>query len=439
MMTVIRNKMVRRAAATTRHIPVILVIMISLQNAAAQDGSPPASILINIEQPLTAGLSYEITCRAVDGETPPDIFWWLGDRKLHNSIERTLVTEDGNETVSILLLTPSPDDNGQTLKCQAKGARGVQEKSVELLVHYAPIVALYMDRPPRPDGIREWDNITLKCYTQSNPPTWSVKWMLQGHPLKEITSSGPLNHEYSLRLNDINRTQAGNYTCIVSNAIGDTESSPLRVTVKYRPVCRLQHPMVYAVALGDDVELDCAANAVPPATSYHWMFSQSMMDAGPYIWHLRGPSGEMISYVEWASGVSWRNHQPTKDTEYGTFFCTAKNTIGEQLDPCVFHVVPPGLPDAPSNCSVLNETTDSFAVQCSNSTDVGFRQSYQLEVFDVKTGNLMFNKTQKSPVFLVDDIEPNQDITMRIAAISPRGRSGWTRMNIFRVPFSQSP
>ncbi|XP_049828020.1 B-cell receptor CD22-like [Schistocerca gregaria] len=428
-MVVNHNTVILRAAATTRPIAVILMVMISLQHAAAQDRSPPSSILINVELPLTAGRNCEITCRIVGWETSPNVSWWLGDQRLMDTMEEKLVSEEGNETVSILLLTPLPTDNGETLKCQAEGADGILEKSVKLLVYYAPIVSIQLERPLRADDIREGDNVALTCKLRSNPPSWRVKWMLQGRLLEEIHSRGPLIQTFTLRLNAINRTMAGNYSCVSSNAVGDTESPPLPLTIMHEPVCRWQHSLMYTVPLGKQLDLNCDGAAVPPPDSYRWIFSRSM-ETAPFLTPTRDPSVENIPSIKWKGGPTWRNYQLKEDADYGTFYCSAINALGQQQRPCVFHVVPPGGPKAPSNCSVVNEKRDVFAVRCPTETDRGFRQSYQIEIYDLYTGYLLLNKTQLSPVFLLGGIEQNRQVTIRIAAVSPRGRSEWTRINI---------
>ena len=36
------------------------------------------------------------------------------------------------------------------------------------------------------------------------------------------------------------------------------------------------------------------------------------------------------------------NYTPATDLDYGTLLCSAKNSIGWQSVPCVFHIVPAG-------------------------------------------------------------------------------------------------
>ena len=60
-----------------------------------------------------------------------------------------------------------------------------------------------------------------------------------------------------------------------------------------------------------------------------------------------------------------------------------------------------GPPDQPTNCSVLNQTTDSLEVQCLPGFNGGLQQSFLLEVTDIQTKMLLANATDKIPEFTV--------------------------------------
>lgn len=44
--------------------------------------------------------------------------------------------------------------------------------------------------------------------------------------------------------------------------------------------------------------------------------------------------------------------------------CWADNAVGQQKDPCVFHLIAAGKPDAPYNCTIVNQTSDGLDVDC---------------------------------------------------------------------------
>ena len=50
--------------------------------------------------------------------------------------------------------------------------------------------------------------------------------------------------------------------------------------------------------------------------------------------------------------MSFNNYRPSTDQESGQVLCWASNDLGEQMEPCVFHVVPLSTPQPPSACEV---------------------------------------------------------------------------------------
>jgi len=58
-----------------------------------------------------------------------------------------------------------------------------------------------------------------------------------------------------------------------------------------------------------------------------------------------------------------------------------------------------GVPDPPNNCSIANQTTSSFEIDCSEGYDGGIPQHFKMHVFDIKTRTLIANLTSSSPRF----------------------------------------
>lgn len=44
--------------------------------------------------------------------------------------------------------------------------------------------------------------------------------------------------------------------------------------------------------------------------------------------------------------------------------CWADNVVGQQKEPCVFHLIAAGKPEMPYNCSLVNQTSESLEVDC---------------------------------------------------------------------------
>ena len=51
----------------------------------------------------------------------------------------------------------------------------------------------------------------------------------------------------------------------------------------------------------------------------------------------------------------------TSGSEHGEVLCWASNDLGEQLTPCVFHVMPLGTPQPPRECEVGTRVENAFS------------------------------------------------------------------------------
>ena len=75
----------------------------------------------------------------------------------------------------------------------------------------------------------------------------------------------------------------------------------------------------------------------------------------------------------------------SKSPSSGSVLCWASNAVGEQAEPCVFHVVSLGAPSPPKECSVSSRGTGSVGVSCSSNASPD--QTLVLEVFHEKNGS----------------------------------------------------
>merc|ERR1719471_1294766 len=91
--------------------------------------------------------------------------------------------------------------------------------------------------------------------------------------------------------------------------------------------------------------------------------------------------------------------------------------------PCAFQLIPAGPPEAPSNCSVVNQTTDSLEVECLPAFDGGLKQYFGLEVSDLQSGILLANFTDSNPVFTVSGLNSGRGLKITIYAANANGRS----------------
>lgn len=116
-------------------------------------------------------------------------------------------------------------------------------------------------------------------------------------------------------------------------------------------------------------------------------------------------------------------YTPVSELDYGTVMCWAENTAGRQREPCVFHIIAAGKPDAPYNCSLLNQTTESLEVECMEGFDGGQPQYFLLEVYDQQTAVLQANVSAKFPLFTVSGLDSGKILKMMVYAANSKGKS----------------
>uniref|UniRef100_A0A3P8Z050 Ig-like domain-containing protein n=1 Tax=Esox lucius TaxID=8010 RepID=A0A3P8Z050_ESOLU len=145
-----------------------------------------------------------------------------------------------------LQFTPSRDNHGAQLWCSAwleLGEDGPQpspkkeSEHLTLNVLYMPISVT----PERSLEIKEGDNLSLRCQAEGNP-TPSYQWLVpQAGPTSNTRAEGSV-----VNVTHIARSQAGNYTCIATNEVGN---STWTVDVKVTASCQATRSIMVAVLL----------------------------------------------------------------------------------------------------------------------------------------------------------------------------------------------
>ena len=159
-----------------------------------------------------------------------------------------------------------------------------------------------------------------------------------------------------LRLSSVSRTDSGRYRCRAENVEGEAESRPVRLLVQYRPHCVSPDVRAHPAGGGDGgdgaggtpgVDLRCNVESRPEATLYRWQYNGT--DTSFQI-----PSARSL--------MSLMNYAVSEGGARGEVLCWARNSVGEQEEPCVFHVLPLGAPQPPEDCAIANQTLTSVQV-----------------------------------------------------------------------------
>ncbi|CAH0551847.1 unnamed protein product [Brassicogethes aeneus] len=181
------------------------------------------------------------------------------------------------------------------------------------------------------------------------------------------------------------------------------------------PTCKYDRVSVVGASRGESVDIVCEIESDPPAKSYRWKFNNS---------------GETLDvaaerYARTSNGTSsLLRYTPVTELDYGSLSCWAANSVGHQINPCVFQVVAAGKPYPVKNCTLSNLTSSSVEVFCLAGFDGGLPQYFVLELYSTSSAIPRYNMTSLTePFFFLDNLEP--DVTFRIVifAVNSKGKS----------------
>ncbi|XP_075983104.1 neural cell adhesion molecule 1-like isoform X2 [Anticarsia gemmatalis] len=357
--------------------------------------APLSVSLLNRPQQLLAGASSTLRCVS-EGSRPPAHITWFKDNR---SFDKNMVTDHANETwsVSTLVFSPSPMDNGATVKCVAANP-SLPTKTIDdhlqLNVVYSPLVTLTLGSTLNPHDIKEGDDVYFECNVRANPREHRISWYHNDRAVSQNMTSGIIVSTRSLVLQKVTRREAGSYSCKAANARGETSSKVVTLRVQYAPVCGETSPQVVGAALDEALRVRCSVHADPADVTFLWQFNNS------------GESFN-VSPARYVNGsISELRYTPASERDYGALTCRGTNTVGRQAQPCVFQIVPAARPSPPRNCTVTasngsnwiedssrDDFGESMVVRCVTGYDGGLPQLVVLEALDSNTGKIRFNVT----------------------------------------------
>lgn len=113
----------------------------------------------------------------------------------------------------------------------------------------------------------------------------------------------------------------------------------LRFCCTDAPRCRPNQMRVHGIAKAEKATISCSVEANPPEVSFRWLFNNSAESIDVASSHItKSGTVSMVSYT------------PRTEMDYGTLLCWARNSIGDQKVPCVFHIIAAG------ECRVVSKT-----------------------------------------------------------------------------------
>ncbi|KAF2357101.1 CD80-like immunoglobulin C2-set [Trinorchestia longiramus] len=253
--------------------------------------------------PLMAGRVSVFVCTTTGDRPPVQLIWTLDGQPIQHSNIQVNTTSlvhwranslamredpgsrsadasmrNGDETVSRLSITLSPDHDSAQLTCSFTPLHPRLQPfsdSVQLRVEYAPTVHLTPGRSVSLSDVREGDDVYFECTVSARPPVSSIRWQRQGEDFRHSTSKGIILSNRSLVLQRVSKTNSGNYTCSATNSRGTGVSNTLQLIVKYAPKCGEQKWSTKGASIGSKVVVPCVLDALPPTSEVTWTFNST--------------------------------------------------------------------------------------------------------------------------------------------------------------------
>ncbi|KAG8188948.1 hypothetical protein JTE90_016615 [Oedothorax gibbosus] len=373
---------------------------------------------------LSAGKIVQFECEARGSRPPAVITWRKGSTRLKSSVDK--MTPEGNISTSVLTMTPSSEDNGKFISCQADNIRipgSAIEDSWKLEVHYVPQLNLRLGSKLRHSNILEGNDVYFECNIRANPWVSETGWKFDGRELLTNISAGVIVSNQSLVLQKVHRSNRGRYSCTATNSEGLGESNHVYLRVQYSPVCKPGQETTYGAMLHYPVQIPCEVEADPDDVDFRWEFNSS--------------SGTIELVPTYSSGTkSLVNYIPRSDSDFGTLQCWGRNSVGQQRVPCVFLVIPAEPPHPVHNCSLSEETESSFRIGCVEGKDGGLSQHFFMEIRDQASNVLQQNVSAQTAEFTARGLFAGYTYTVTIFASNAKGRS---RPIVIQVSTPASP
>ena len=116
------------------------------------------------------------------------------------------------------------------------------------------------------------------------------------------------------------------------------------------------------------------------------------------------------------------------ELDFGSIMCWARNDIGRQDKPCLFHLLPAGKPEPVTNCTVASSSYSTMRITCLPGFNGGLKQTYTLEIRETdtprKTTALVANITARArPDFMLTGLIPDTGYMISVYAVNAKGQS----------------
>ncbi|XP_038064959.1 tyrosine-protein kinase Mer-like [Patiria miniata] len=353
----------------------------------------------------TAGSTVTLRCNISESSNPATTLTWSkGSVQLTTPTDQPNAPGDNGGRVTTVIYTTDVLDktnNGDVYICCATNPT-ISSCVTPLCdmhtlnVRYPPDFTSLTQTPQTP--VTEGSDVTLTCTVDANPSTVDITWKKEGsgdafNPTNGLTST--------LTLSDINREQAGYYTCTANNGVptdnpADVVSTPITVIVQYEVNITNKAMKEVGVSNGDTAVLTCIAVGNPQPVMEWYSPNNTMItsdtDEGKFFVTNETSGGDRVFGFEVTSKLTIK--AVDSQVDYGVYTCISSNGIGRE-DSLNITLFGTRRPDKPTRVEITERTAEILTVTWTPGYDGGETQSFRVsyiktsdstEVFTEETG-----------------------------------------------------
>ncbi|KAM7033975.1 hemicentin-2 [Acridotheres tristis] len=202
---------------------------------------------------LSAVVTLECWAR---GSPPLHVSWLKDGLPLRLSPHVTLL-----KAGHVLRISQAQLSDAGRYTCVVSSRAGVADRSFVLQIQAPPVLE-------GPEGseeqmVAEGSDVTFTCEATGSPAP-SVTWLKNGEPLEQQSDQVPGGSQLSLVA--VAPTDAGIYSCLVVNEVGEVSKAFHLVVMEPPRVESASHPTEISITVGTPLELTCVVTGVPMPT-----------------------------------------------------------------------------------------------------------------------------------------------------------------------------
>ncbi|CAH2316004.1 hemicentin-2 [Pelobates cultripes] len=288
---------------------------------------------------VTVGQPVLLQCR-VYGHPKPQITWFRDSQPLQSG-DGLRISPDGSE----LHIDSASIFTAGHYTCMATNAVAEKRKHFVLTILVSPTISGAIDDGDMEDVIVLFNNpLSLICEALGFPiPT--VTWLKNGVPFQDSSNLRVLPGGHGLQILNAQEEDAGQYTCLVNNEVGEAIKN-YEVKVFIPPQIKRDNSTEdvgikqVKTKVNSSLTLHCESRAVPKP-SIHWYKDGQLLESTPTVQILR--DGQLLQI------------HPIRISDSGRYACVATNVAGEDEQEFYVNVQVPPIFHRPGSTSAALE------------------------------------------------------------------------------------